>query len=80
MLSPKEQIFFNYFASNHRQITVSELLIKFKKLGDKDALFNLLCTLEELGLIVEDPQAQTWRISDYGKLMKGTSIERLIRA
>lgn len=80
MLSPKELILFNYFASHHLPITVAEILFNFKKVGDKEVIFNLLCALEEMGLIVEDTQTHAWALSNYGKLMKGRSVERLIRA
>jgi hypothetical protein len=80
MLSPKKTRLFNYFTSNYRPITVAELLIKFKKIGDHDFILNLLCSLEEFGLITEDPQTHAWTVSDYGRLIKGSSFERLIRA
>lgn len=78
MLTPEELILFKYFAANDRTVPLDEILLKFRKMGDKNTIFNLLCTLEEQALIDEAPHTNAWMISTYGKQIQGNPISRLI--
>jgi hypothetical protein len=77
MLSPREQIMLNYFNRRGQVITLDELLMKFRRSGDKAIIHSVILSLEEHALIDEVPHKEEWVISDYGRLIHSQPVELL---